>query len=228
VERHWTPQEALNRAREILHEEGLRALWFKVLGEICYRRVMVLHLALDTLPERHPCDENVRLEMLSEDKIADYLTLRPDADPKEIRSRLRRGFLCRLGRYAGEVVYAAWFAPNRCRVAYLGVEVGVASGVLYGHEVYVKPAFRRRGVASQMIWQGGRLFREMGYSRIVAVVVPENTAALRLHSKNGYRLAGWIHSVWLGPWRRDWLTVREKPAPISLIRAHSPPRCSGE
>src|SRR5215211_524603 len=48
----WPPRSALGRALEVIREQGPRALWFKLWGELLYRRVALFELALDArLPE---------------------------------------------------------------------------------------------------------------------------------------------------------------------------------
>lgn len=39
LEKKWTWQQILQRASEILRQEGLKSLWFKVFGETVYRRM---------------------------------------------------------------------------------------------------------------------------------------------------------------------------------------------
>ena len=217
VNRRWTPLGVLRRGWRVLCGEGPRSLWFKILGEICYRRVMVLDLPLDTLRRYGKFGISMRFDMLTEQNVEDYRSLRPDADPDEVRRRLREGLFCGLGRHQGEVVYASWSASGRARIDYLDLETGLAPGVLYTYQGYVKPAFRHRGVGSEIVWQGGCLAQERGYSRIVIAVMPENVGAVRFHLKNGYRMAGWIQTFWLGPWRRNRLVMHEGAPPLFLV-----------
>ena len=43
-ENTWTLKQILMRSFEVLREEGVKSLWFKILGEIFYRRVVVVEL----------------------------------------------------------------------------------------------------------------------------------------------------------------------------------------
>ena len=213
----WSFLSVLRRGWEVLRNEGPKSLWFKVLGEICYRRVVVLDLPLDTLRKFGRSDLSTQTDLLTDQNIDDYVSLRPDADPDDIRWRLRNGLSCRLGRYQEEVVHASWSVKHRARIDYLDLEIGLAPGVLYSYEAYVKPAFRRKGFGSQIAWQGTQHAQRAGYSRIVVVVMPENSGAVKYHLKNGYRVIGWIQSFRLGSWRHNRLVARKEPLPISLV-----------
>ena len=45
--RSWTWRQILKRAAEVIREEGLRSLWFKILGETACRRVMLMERPLN-------------------------------------------------------------------------------------------------------------------------------------------------------------------------------------
>src|SRR3954466_2294278 len=83
-EKQWTWQEIQRRAAEVLRQEGLRSLWFKLLGETVYRRAVLMERLfaqpVTVLPSRVP----VMIGPLEETEVQDYLDLRPDADPADI------------------------------------------------------------------------------------------------------------------------------------------------
>lgn len=216
MKRHWTLLRILRRGWEVFRTEGLKSLWFKVLGEVCYRRVILLERSLEHLRRPEGCELDIRIETLAEPNMDDYRSLVVHVEPDEIRRRLQAGMFCGLGRHQGEVVYSNWLASGTARIDYLDLEIGLAPGVLYSCEGHVSPAFRRKGIGAEVSWAGGQYLNEMGYNRIVVVVMPELAGAMRFHLKNGYRIVGRIQSFRLGRWRHNRLVAREQPAPVSL------------
>jgi hypothetical protein len=43
----WTAVRVWHRAKQVLREEGLKSLWFKILGETVYRRLLLLERVLE-------------------------------------------------------------------------------------------------------------------------------------------------------------------------------------
>lgn len=68
------------RARDVLREQGVRSLWFKVLGKTVYRRTVVFERTLDTLPVASLPPDAIDIGQLAHTEIDAYLRLRPDED----------------------------------------------------------------------------------------------------------------------------------------------------
>jgi len=108
------------RAFRTVRKRGPVNLWFRILGEIAYRRVAVLECRLDgELPEvaaRVP----VRIALLTPADLEAFSRLRRDLEPSTIRSRLDQGHQCFIVWHEGEIVHAGWAATRQAWVEYLG------------------------------------------------------------------------------------------------------------
>ena len=78
---YWTPGAAARRAREVMREQGPKALWFKFLGETAYRRLTVFEFRLDGPIPAAPAQGMAELEFLRPDEVDGYLELLPRTDP---------------------------------------------------------------------------------------------------------------------------------------------------
>src|SRR6059036_2712211 len=99
----WTSRRILKRAKEVLHEEGLRSLWFKILGETVYRRVVLLECPLDEPIAEVTSSLPVVIDLLRDTELDEYIALRPEADPSKIQRRLAAG-----QRALSHAVRGAW------------------------------------------------------------------------------------------------------------------------
>jgi ribosomal protein S18 acetylase RimI-like enzyme len=190
------------RAFRTVRKRGPVNLWFRILGEIAYRRVAVLECRLDgELPEvaaRVP----VRMTLLTPADLEAFSRLRRDLEPSTIRSRLEQGHQCFIVWHEGEIVHAGWAATRRAWVDYLGCEFPLGAGDVYQYDSFTAPAFRGLDLAGARVAWMARFFRDAQARRLLAVVWPENTAAFRPLEKAGYRRCGWLRVIWCGRWRR--------------------------
>src|SRR5215217_5759239 len=77
----WTPRSALARTAEVAREHGARSLWFKIWGELCYRRVGLFELELDAArPDLEPGVPLLASPYLAERDAAEYAVLSPYSD----------------------------------------------------------------------------------------------------------------------------------------------------
>jgi SAM-dependent methyltransferase/GNAT superfamily N-acetyltransferase len=209
----WTWQRALERAAEVLREEGFRNLWFRILGETVYRRmVLVERLLNEPIPEvtvRLP----VVISLLRETELDEYLSLRPGADPSDIRRRLAAGQLCFVARHEGRIIHARWATTRRAWIDYLACEIRLAPDEVYTFESFTDPSFRGQNVAPAQGMESLRYFRDAGYRRLLAAVVPENKPAFHPLEKLGYRRLGVIGYLKVGPWRYDSCRIKRGSLP---------------
>jgi len=64
---------------------------------------------------------------------------------------------------------------------------------IYLEDIYVRPAFRRRGVGRALMAHLGRICTERGYTRLVLQVLDWNTPAIEFYEAFGARpLSEWI------------------------------------
>ena len=203
----WSFRSILQRAREVIREEGVAALFFRILGETIYRRAIVIEHRLDgPIPEFAP-RVPVEIGVLDETQIEEYVSFRPEADRPELLRRLEKGDVCHTARHDGRLVYVSWSATRRAYIEYLDREIDLAPGDVYSYAAYAAPEFRGANIVAVVGAFRMHYFAGLGYRRIVAVVVPENTRALRSFAKLGYRPCGTMGCIRLGPWRYDYSRV---------------------
>src|SRR2546425_291701 len=136
--------EALPRlgpALEVLRVEGVRSFWFKVLGQIVYRRLVVMERPLDEAIVPVTARAPVVIGLLTDADVDEYTTFRPDTDPAEIRRRLVAGHRCFVVRHEGRIVHAGWAARREAWIDYLRCEFPLEPGDVYQFDSYTAPAF---------------------------------------------------------------------------------------
>lgn len=221
-----TLSRILKRAAQVLREEGVKSLVFKVLGETVYRRLTLLKRPLDRpvalVAPRLP----VTMQML--DDPDEYRTFRPDVSRDEVCRRLSAGHLCWVARYQGRIVAALWSACGQARIDYLDREFRLLSGEAYFYEVMTVPELRGQNVApALMMWAMQRL-SQAGYHQVTVATAPENEAAQRAFAKNGYRPLGLLGYWKIGPWRRDSCRVDRRRQPLAASGSAYWDRVAGE
>ncbi len=208
----WKFRVAFERAREVLRQEGVRSLWFKLLGETLYRRLLLLERPLQdpipTVTARVP----VEISLLQKSEIAEYVEFRVEADESEIQSELEAGYWCFVARSQGRMVATSWAAPNYAWLDYLSRELRLAPDEVYAYDSFTQPAFRGQNLGPALTAEKLRYFRAAGYRRMVCTISPENRASLRADAKTGYRPYGLIGYVKIGPWKRHFYRVRNASA----------------
>jgi GNAT superfamily N-acetyltransferase len=209
IRRRWTFGFAYRRLIEILREEGLKALWFKILGETVYRRVILFERLLCEPISDVTTHGPVSIHRLSATEIAEYVEFRAGTPLMEVHRRLDAGHACFIARDFGRLVSCSWAATSGAWMHYLSREVPVAAGEFYIYDSYTDPDYRRRGVSQAVNLEMLRYFRRSGYERALRAVSPENVAGLRAASQNGFQPCELIGYVKIGPWRRDICRLRD-------------------
>ena len=207
---HWMFRSTLERASEILREEGVRSLWFKILGETVYRRLLLLERPLqDPIPEataRVP----IVMSLLQKTEMDEYLEFRAEMDVSEVQSQLDAGHWCFVARSQGRMVATSWAATNRAWLDYLSCELRLAPDEIYAYDSFTEPASRGQNLGPALTAEKLRYFQAAGYRRLVCTISPENRASLRADAKTGYRPYGTIGYVKIGPWRRDFYRIESR------------------
>jgi hypothetical protein len=212
----WRPGGAARRAAEILRSEGPRALWFRILGETVYRRMVLFERRLEEPIEAAECGADVAIAQLAMSEVDDYAAFRPGADATETRSRLEQGHQCWVARQQGALVHAIWAATGSAWIRYLDCEIQLAPNEVYIYESYTTPALRRLNINAVRSKAMMNHFRERSYFRLLALVMPENPAGIHATLGAGYQDAGVIALVKIGPWRRVWPRILAGVRPIAL------------
>ena len=118
-----------------------------------------------------------------------------------MRRRLGSGHVCFTVRHAGRLAAVSWAVTGAFRVPYLRGSLSLRPGEALVEGAYVAPELRGRQVAPRAgLYRLGWL-RAAGYHRVIAAVLPENTAGFKPPEKLGYRTAGTARGVGLGPLR---------------------------
>ena len=188
--------------REILAEEGLRRLVFKILGETVFRRLHLFERPLVPLPSLRGPGIELEYGFLSEADVGKLESLGWDLRPEEAVARLRRGERCFVAFHGERVVSARWLATGTAFIEYLAGEARLGDGEVYLYEAYTAPEYRKLGVYGAASTRLARLLAAEGRVRTVAAVPPDDPAAVRACEAAGYSRAGTVGYVALGPWRR--------------------------
>ena len=191
----------LERVIRVFREEGFRGIWFKTLGEIIYRRLILVSLQLDTPKEKIMTTLPIEFSILGEVDLDEYVHFRPDQTESEISSRLMAGHLCFIGKYEGRIVYACWAARQVAHIDYLSLDLGLASDEIYTYDTYTLYSFRGKNIFPAGIEYTVDYFRKAGFRRHVGCVLPENGPAVRTLSKTGYLRFGLIGYIGMGKFR---------------------------
>jgi len=218
VETKVTKEARVNLSKrmiQIIRDDGIKSLWFKILGEIGYRRLILVTLHLDEPTEKAKTRLPVEFSMLHETDLDKYLHFRPDQTASEINNRFMAGHLCFVGRYEGSIVYACWAARQVARIDYLSLDLGLAADEIYTYDTFTLPGFRGKNVFPAGIEYTLRYFRKAGFRKYVGCVLPENRPAVHTLSKSGYLRFGMIGYIGLG--RSKWKFRRHFKTSSSLI-----------
>ncbi len=216
--RHWTLGAVARRATEVLKEEGIRALFFRMLGETVYRRAIVAEFSLSesipTIVPRVP----IQIELLRASQAEEYHHFRPGVDRSEIERRLEQGHWCLVGWRSNRIVSAWWACPHQANIQYLSRRVEQTPGEAYVYEALTLHEFRHANISSAIGVEIARLLRADGYRRLWAIIVPENKPGLQLVYKAGYRRRGIMGYIRLGKWQYDFVRW-DRPTHITAHNA---------
>lgn len=213
--RRWTGKQIWQRAVAVLREEGITNLWFKILGETVYRRVIVVE---------HRLGESIRdvisavpfaFGLLTKDDIEEYLLLRPEADPVEVYARLDGGQLCFVTRHDGKIGAVNWVATTTAWIDYLSLTIPLAPEEVYAYESFTAPELRGQNVAPARSVCMLRYLEKLGYRRVIGVITPENMASLRYARKSGYHPIGTMGYIKVGRWQYNFCRLRPGVIPLS-------------
>lgn len=205
------------RAYQILRSEGPRALWFRILGETVYRRMLLFERLLVEAPADVSPGISVAISQLQPTEVDEYAAFRPTAVVAEIRSRLERGHVCFVARRQGALVHSIWAATGSAWIGYLDCEMRLAPDEAYIYGSYTTPSLRRLNINAARAAVMTRYFRDRSFARFLALVMPENPAGIGATVSGGYHHAGVIGRVKIGPWRHDYRQMVPGVRPVVLI-----------
>ena len=124
---------ALARTREVLREEGVHSLWFKILGETVYRRLLLLERPLQEAIPAVTARVPVVRSLVQKTEIAEYVEFRAGTDVAEVQSQLDAGHWCFVARSQRRMVATSWAATKRAWLDYLSRELRLAPDEVYAY-----------------------------------------------------------------------------------------------
>ena len=186
----------IRRANVILHEDGLLALGFRVLGETIYRRALLARCDLALAPT--PPDGRCR--WLDPADAAAYARFHPELAETEIRRRLAEGHRCWVLTSDGRFAHGLWIAP-RAWIGYLNLEMPLAPNEIYLYQTYTTPALRGRRFATAALRAVAHELRHEGWRRIILCIQPDRSIAYPPLYRAGFQPFGYLGWFRLGPFR---------------------------
>ena len=192
-------EHALKRAWQVLRREGVRSFWFRLIGELGYRRLYLLERSLAVPLPSLPCPLPLEMSWLQSSEVDEYLRLRQSVTPSSVGERLAQGCRCLMVRAEGRLVGVMWACTQRASISYLDHELPLAAGEVYTFDAYIEPSFRGQAIAPSLSIELLRRFREAGCQRAIRATLPENRAALRAHAKAGFNIFAVIRRLKIGP-----------------------------
>jgi len=191
----------LRRAAQILREERLLTLWYRVLGETVYRRVLVMERSLDLAvsPFQPRCRMEARWLRLEE--AAAYARFHGALSGVEVARRLAQGHRCWIVESDGRFGHGLWVACSGAWIEYLGLDFPLAPGEVYVYQTYTAEELRGLGLATAGLAAALEALKQEGLQRVHLVVQPDRAVALSPPLKNGFLPVTWLGWVRLGRWR---------------------------
>jgi GNAT superfamily N-acetyltransferase len=189
-------------------------LWYRFLGETVYRRVFVFERALASPTHNLDTGIPVTVASLTESEIGDYCAFRPEEDPADAAIRMAQGHRYFAARHDGSIVSGGWVGIGRANLPYLNGEILLQNCDIYAYSFYTSPEFRNFNLSMALTKAYVEHFQACGYSRSIAVVMPENPAGMRAVEKRGLRRAGEIGYIKFGPWRHDFCRTAADSLPV--------------
>lgn len=206
--RPWTAGSVLARAREILAEEGPRALGPRALSELGYRRLRVIERSLaEPIPELAG-GSGLTHAVLAGSALTPAAIGAPVAATGVVSARAAVGDICFiLAMRDGAPVHRCWVALETARFEYLGLLAALAPGSAYVYDAVTPSKHRGRGLSAiRSSLMLGEL-RERGLLRAVSAILPENRPALPPPERVGYRPIGTIGALCAGRHRRPFARI---------------------
>ncbi len=201
---------SLKRAVEILRDGGIKDLSLKLLDETrIYRRVLLLERSLDKITPNIKPPIPVKIDLLKETEIDEYLALYTGSNPSPVPGRFGAGHLCFAARYDGQIISASWAATEKAWSHYLSREIPLGQDEVYVYDSFTKHDFRGLSISPAVRAEMIRYFRSAGYRRMIIAVIPENRSNIRAIQKVGFSPFGIMGYIKVGPWRWDFQKINK-------------------
>lgn len=199
-------QSMARRVGRVLRTQGLRGVWIKLLDVTLHRRLLVLECPVDDARSFQPAGQlrpvihgfliragvadHVAFRLSEEDDHHPIGTFSPKSYREHVERRLDAGSVCLTALIEGRTVACVWANVGGGSVDYLRCSVRLDPEAVYLHDLYTRPLQRGLGLAPGLIGGIAEHFQAAGCRRLVAVVLPENAASLRILGRVGFRRVG--------------------------------------
>ncbi|KAB2888835.1 MAG: GNAT family N-acetyltransferase [Desulfobulbaceae bacterium] len=207
--RKWTVTGIAGRSAEVVRSEGVKSLWFRILGELVYRRLVLFSCRQERLPPGLPGSAGLTLATIADSERDAYERFRGGGI--DCRRLLQSGKRCWVLRSGSEIVSSCWTATDFAEIPYLGLRIRLAPGQVYLFDTYTAPACRGRSHASRLVAELARTCLQQGERAVISAVLPENRGGMTLFGRLGFRQAGVVGYFGIGPWRREFCRSAIEP-----------------
>lgn len=213
-------RQVVTRSRAIIRQDGWVALCFRVLGELCYRRVLVV--VKDLAPPLTPPDPRCRWLGLAD--LPALCKAQPRADPADVMQRLDQGDRCAIFVEDGRIVSVLWVSLREAGSSYLGDAIPLGPEEAYYHSTYTLPEARGRGIFTTLGNSIDAVLYRDGIRRITQWLMPDNRLAYGPVFRRQFRPVGYLGWFRLGARRwRFRRTTRRFPWYAPRPRVPVPP-----
>lgn len=125
-------------------------------------------------------------DMQNEQKYQDYIK-RCGFTKKEIIYRLQKSLPLFILKENSKMVYFLWMEQKNATIKGFSMPLQLPQDIVYSSGAYTLPDYRGRGIASKIKKEVFHYLKEKGVKKVLAVDLPENTVALRINKKLGYK-----------------------------------------
>ncbi len=207
--RKWTLAGIAGRSAEVFREEGVKSLWFRILGETIYRRLALFICRRDCMSPDLPGNADLTLTTIADSDWDDYERFRGGGI--DCRRLLRSGKRCWVLRSATGIVSSCWAATDFAEIPYLGLRIRLGPGQVYLFDTYTAPACRGRSHASLLVAELVQSCLQQGERTVISAVLPENRGGMALFDRLGFQQAGLVGYFGIGPWRHQFCRSAIEP-----------------
>lgn len=203
----WTAPLVFKRAIEVFHTNGIQGLWFGIMGECFYRRLILFNRPLDEPIELIVPKIPVKISELTQNNVNDYICFRPDENLSEIQHYLNIGHRCFVAYYEKHIVSASWVASGEVWIDYLFFNITIAPNDIYLYNLYTLPDYRSKNIASAIVTKIIKTLINTNYQYMILNVLPESKGVIQMYKKIGFQSFGLIGFKGIGQWKRPFCRI---------------------
>jgi hypothetical protein len=197
------------KAGEVLRREGLGRVTARasvVAKGAVYRYVVFVAMDLTRPVLAMPPGPAVQMRVLRPDDVEAYARSRSrPVDSVPVLRRLEKGHVCVAAWLEEEIVSTAWYAFDAVRVDEIDRLLRLAADEAYVYDSYTTERLRGLSIAALRGRWAIEHFRDLGFTRTVGWVSPQNLPAFGPARKLGAETLGRAGYFRLGPWRREFV-----------------------